>query len=71
MLLKQVSDDAGVATRLIANAADIETLARDSNPDIDALKGWRRDLFGEKALMLKTGKLALAASTKGVKIVEL
>ena len=71
VLLKQVSDDAGVATRLIANAADIETLARDSNPDIDALKGWRRELFGEKALMLKTGKLALAASTKGVKIVEL
>jgi len=29
VLLKQVSDDAGVATRLIANASDIERLARE------------------------------------------
>ncbi|MEZ6028237.1 MAG: ribonuclease D [Hyphomonadaceae bacterium] len=70
VLLKQVSDDAGVATRLIANAADIETLAREAEPDIPALKGWRREVFGEKALKLKTGRIALAASTRGVKIVE-
>ena len=36
-----------------------------------ALKGWRRELFGDKALKLKSGKLALAASPKGVKIIEL
>lgn len=71
VLLKQVSDDAGVATRLIANAADIEALAREKEPDIAALKGWRHELFGEKALKLKTGQLALAASPKGVKIIEL
>lgn len=71
VLLKQVSDDAGIATRLIANAADIEALARENEPDIAALKGWRNELFGEKALKLKTGKLALAASPKGVKIIEL
>jgi ribonuclease D len=71
VLLKQVSDDAGVATRLIANAADVEALAREKEPDIAALKGWRRELFGDKALKLKSGKLALAASPKGVKIIEL
>lgn len=71
VLLKQVSDDAGVATRLIANAADIETLARENEPDIAALKGWRYELFGEKALKLKAGKLALAASPKGVRTIEL
>ncbi len=71
VLLKQVSDDAGVATRLIANASDLERLARDEEPDIPALKGWRRELFGEKALRLKSGKVALAASPKGVKVVEL
>jgi len=70
VLLKQVSDDAGVATRLIANAADLEQLAREDNPDIPALKGWRREVFGEKALRLKSGKVALAASPKGVKIVD-
>jgi ribonuclease D len=71
VLLKQVSDDEGVATRLIANASDLEKLARDDNPDIAAQKGWRRQVFGEKALLLKSGKVALAASPKGVKVVEL
>jgi ribonuclease D len=70
VLLRQVSDDAGVATRLIANAADLERLAREDNPDIPALTGWRRDLFGEKALLLKSGKVALAASPRGVKVIE-
>jgi ribonuclease D len=71
VLLKQVSDDAGVATRLIANASDLERLAREDNPDIPALRGWRREVFGEKALRLKSGKVALAASPRGVKVVEL
>jgi len=70
VLLKQVADDAGVAPRLIANAADIDTLAREADPDIPALRGWRRALFGEQALRLKSGRIALAASTRGVKIVE-
>ncbi len=70
VLLKQVADDEGVAPRLIANASDLEKLARDEAPDIPALKSWRRELFGEKALRLKSGKVALSASPKGVKIVE-
>ncbi|HVY89334.1 MAG TPA: ribonuclease D [Hyphomonadaceae bacterium] len=69
VLLKQISDDAGVAPRLIANAADLERLAREENPDIPALAGWRRELFGEKALQLKSGKVALAASPRGVKVI--
>lgn len=71
VLLKQISEDEGVAPRLIANASDLEKLARDDAPDIPALTGWRRELFGEKALRLKSGKVALAASPRGVKVVEL
>jgi ribonuclease D len=70
VLLKQVSEDEGVAPRLIANASDLERLAREDKPDIPALAGWRRELFGEKALRLKSGKVALAASPKGVKVIE-
>jgi ribonuclease D len=70
VLLKQVADDNGVAPRLIANAADVERLARETNPDIAALKGWRRDVFGAKALALKSGKLALAAAPEGVRVIE-
>lgn len=71
VLLKQVADDAGVAPRLIANSADLERLAREANPDIAALTTmWRRELFGDKALDLKSGRLALAASPKGVQLIK-
>lgn len=70
VLLKQVADDNDVAPRLIANAADVERLAREANPNIPALAGWRRDLFGAKALALKSGKLALAAAQTGVRVIE-
>lgn len=68
VLLKQTADDAGVAPRLIANASDVERIAREPSPDVPALRGWRRDVFGEQALALKAGKLALAASPTGVKV---
>ena len=48
-----------VAPRLIADSEDLERLATDAEPDIPALKGWRRQLFGEAALKLKRGELAL------------
>lgn len=70
VLLKQVADDAGVAPRLIANAADVERIAREPKPNVAALTGWRHELFGEKALKLKAGKLALAAAPEGVRVIE-
>ena len=71
VLLKQVADESGVATRLIANAADIERLAGEDNPDIAALRGWRFEVFGEKAQALKSGQLAIAATPNGVRLIDL
>lgn len=71
VLLKMVCDDNDVASRLVANAADLEAIAGDDKADVDALKGWRRELFGDAALRLKQGKLALAIAGKKVKIVDL
>lgn len=71
VLLKAVADEANVAPRLIANAADVERLASEKDPDIAALKGWRREVFGDKALALKAGKLAIAATPNGVKLIGL
>jgi len=70
VLLKMVCDDADVAPKLVANSADIERLAADDNADVPALHGWRRELFGEQALKLKNGKLALAVQGKRVRVVE-
>jgi ribonuclease D len=69
-LLKHVGDQHGVATRMIANAEDLETIAREDDADVPALKGWRRKLFGEEALKLKRGEIALAAYGKRLEIID-
>ncbi|MEM6497560.1 MAG: ribonuclease D [Pseudomonadota bacterium] len=59
VLLKANAAHFGVAPRLIADSSDLESIAVEEAPDIPALKGWRRELFGEDALRLKSGKTAL------------
>lgn len=72
VLLKAVSDETNVVPRLIANAADIEKLARgETSEDIPALTGWRYDVFGRKAQALLSGKLALSFENSQVRLFEL
>ena len=70
VLLKLCADQAEVAPRLIANAADVERIASEAKPDVAAMKGWRFEVYGEKALELKAGKLALAVGPAGVHMVK-
>lgn len=65
VLLKMKCDAEGVASKLVANSADIEAIAADDNADVQALQGWRRDLFGADALALKHGRLGLGFCTDG------
>lgn len=60
VLLRQVSEATGVAAKMIATVEDLEDIAGDDDAESPALKGWRRTIFGEKALQLKKGRLALA-----------
>jgi ribonuclease D len=60
VLLRQVTEQTGVAAKMIATVEDLEAIANDDHADVAALKGWRRTIFGEKALELKRGRLALA-----------
>jgi ribonuclease D len=66
VLLKAVAEEHGVAARIIATSDDIDAIVLDDNADVPALKGWRRKLFGDKALAIKHGRLGLAATRKGV-----
>jgi ribonuclease D len=59
VLLKAAAAEHGVAPRIIADSDDLEQLATSDEADILALQGWRRTLFGEMALKLKRGELAL------------
>jgi ribonuclease D len=60
VLLKMTAEHEGVAAKVLATVDDLERIAVGDGTDIPALNGWRRDLFGEKALQLKRGELALA-----------
>ena len=63
VLLRMTSESHGVAAKIVATVDDLERIAADDDADVPALKGWRRELFGEKALALKRGRLALAVDT--------
>ncbi|HEX2552857.1 MAG TPA: ribonuclease D [Microvirga sp.] len=60
VLLKAVAEQEGVAPKIIATVDDLEAIAEDDTADVPALHGWRRTLFGEKALALKAGQLGLS-----------
>jgi len=59
VLLRLEAEAHGVAPRLIASATDVEAIAASDSADVEALSGWRREVFGERALALKRGKIAL------------
>ena len=71
VLLKHKSDEHRVAQRLIASGADLDRLAAESAPDVPALHGWRREVFGEAALALKEGRLTLGAAGDRVALIPL
>ena len=60
VLLAFKSEESGVARRLIASAEDLERIARGETANVPALQGWRRALFGDAALDLVNGRLALS-----------
>lgn len=70
VLLKARAEDAGVASKLIATVADLEKIATDDAAPVQALQGWRRELFGLDALRLKRGELALVLDGGRVKVTE-
>jgi ribonuclease D len=70
VLLKARAEDAGVASKLIATVADLEKIAADDEAETAALQGWRREAFGEDALKLKRGEIALVLDGGRVRAVE-
>jgi ribonuclease D len=70
VLLKAKSEEAGVASKLIASAAELDEIAAGVRTG-PALRGWRAKVFGDDALRLCSGKVALTANGRAVEIVEL
>jgi ribonuclease D len=59
-----------VAPRLVATSEELDRLASEDDPAIPALHGWRREVFGEDALALKQGHVALGADRRQVKLIR-
>lgn len=70
VLLRMTAEQNAVAAKVIATTEDLERIAVSDEADVPALKGWRRELFGERALALKAGRLALAVDRGKVIAVE-
>ncbi len=70
VLLRMASEQHGVAAKVIATVEDLERIALDDRADVPALHGWRREMFGEQAIALKRGRLALAVDRGRVVAVE-
>ncbi|MGR3570866.1 ribonuclease D [Brevirhabdus sp.] len=70
VLLKARCEASGVAQKLIASASELNDIAAGER-DLPVLKGWRREVFGEAALRLCNGKIALGAKGNDISIIEL
>lgn len=70
VLLKAKSESLGVAPRLIASAAELDAIAAGQR-DLPVLKGWRAQAFGDDALRLCKGEIALSAKGHDVRVVAI
>ncbi len=71
VLLKLTADEAGVAPKMLANGEDLDRIAADgSEADVPAMSGWRKAVFGDKALKLIRGELALKFERRKVTVFE-
>ena len=71
VFLKARSDQLKVAAKLIASSSDLDALAGEEAPDVPLLKGWRREVFGEDALKICAGEIALAVGRNGLQVIPL
>ncbi|MCG7394522.1 ribonuclease D [Microvirga sp. ACRRW] len=71
VLLKAVAEQEGVAPKIVATVEELEAIAESDTADVPSLHGWRRALFGEKALALKNGQLGLVLERGRVKLREI
>ena len=70
VLLAAKCEAHNVAPKLLAGTADLDRLASEDEPDVPALHGWRRDVFGADALLLKSGGITLGVDGKRIKLVR-
>ena len=70
VLLAAKCEEHHVAPKLLASSEELDRLATEAEPDVPALQGWRREVFGADALALKAGQITLGVDGKRIKLVR-
>ena len=70
VLLAAKCEEHNVAPKLLASSEELDRLAGETDADVPALQGWRREVFGADALALKAGKITLGVDGKRIKLVR-
>ncbi|TWH35539.1 MULTISPECIES: ribonuclease D [unclassified Aminobacter] len=71
VLLKIVAEQQGVAPKVLASSDDVEKIAASGeNADVPAMHGWRREVFGERALALVRGEIALKFEKRKITVFD-
>ena len=68
-LLKLRCDENGIAAQLVGNRKELDQIATEDEPDVRAMTGWRREIYGNDAIALKNGEIALTAAGLSVRVV--
>jgi len=69
VLLAARCEENQVAPRLIASSDDIDRIAAEDAPDVAALHGWRREVFGDDAIALREGRVALGVEGRRIRLI--
>lgn len=71
VLLKLVAEEQRVAPKVLASSDDIEKIAaKGVEADVPAMHGWRREVFGDRALALVRGDIALKFDNRRIRVFD-
>lgn len=71
VLLRLIAEKEGVAAKVLASGDDLDRIATDGEQaDVPALHGWRREVFGEQAIRLVRGELAVKFNHRKLTVFE-
>ncbi len=72
VLLRLVAEKEGVAAKVLASSDDIDRIAAEGETaDVPALHGWRREVFGEQALRLVRGEIAIKFERRKIAVFDI
>jgi ribonuclease D len=69
VLLTARCEEHAVAPKLVASSEDVDRIAADDDPNVPALHGWRRTVFGDDAIALREGRVALGVDGKRIRLI--